>query len=228
MKKQSQIIVSVLGVIALVVITVGVSYAFFTYTKEGSTENTISTGTLKFLYDEKTGAGNGINIVDALPMPDAQGMIQTGNDNIFDFKVTATTQGTTSIAYEVNAIKVAGESDLPDTIMKVFLVEVPGNEVINGEGNYTGSTGALFSNLTTTGTPDAVGKVLYSSTIPAGTANYEKNFRLRMWIDENADFSAPGDSETGEGKYNGKSFKIKINVYANAQVITSPSPSPTV
>lgn len=223
MKKQSQIILSVLGVIALVVITVGVSYAFFTYTKEGATENTISTGTLKFLYDEKTGAGNGIKIADALPMTDAQGKIQTGTNNVFDFTVTGTTQGTASIAYEVNAVKVAGDSDLPDNIVKLYLVEVPGSEMANGEGNETTENGILYSDLTTTGTTGAVGKVLYSSTIPAGTASYQKNFRLRMWIDSTADFSAPSGSTTGEGKYNNKTFSVKVNVYANAQVITVPA-----
>ncbi len=220
-KNRNQIILSILGIIALVVVTAGVSYAFFTYAKEGTTINTISTGTLKFLFTENDNAGNGIRIENALPISDAQGLVQTGEGNIFDFTIDSTTEGASAINYEVNAIK-QSSSTLPDEVVKVALADTTsGTEVFGGEGNLTKTTGILFSELDQTTTSGANGKKLYTGVVNANTKNYVKTFRLRMWLDESADFSPEEDSTTGEGKYNGKVFSLKINVYANANVISS-------
>ncbi|MCI5967565.1 MAG: hypothetical protein MRZ42_04210, partial [Tenericutes bacterium] len=66
MKNRNNILLSILGIITLVIVTVGVSYAFFSYTKKGTTENSIKTGTITFLYTEVTGVGKGIKIEDSL------------------------------------------------------------------------------------------------------------------------------------------------------------------
>ena len=65
MKNKKKVLLSVLGIMLLVLVTVGVTFAVFTYTKLGTTENTVTTGTLKFLYTENTGVGAGINIENA-------------------------------------------------------------------------------------------------------------------------------------------------------------------
>ena len=72
-KKSTGLLLSILGVISLVLITAGVTYAFFSYAKQGTTENVIKTGTITFLYDELEGVGNGIKITDAIPMTDEVG-----------------------------------------------------------------------------------------------------------------------------------------------------------
>ena len=45
--KKKQIIITLVAIISLIVITVGVTYAFFNYAKEGTTDNTIQTGSIK-------------------------------------------------------------------------------------------------------------------------------------------------------------------------------------
>ena len=50
MKNKKSLVLSVIAVVMLLVITIGVSYAFFSYTKKGTTENSIKTGTITFLY----------------------------------------------------------------------------------------------------------------------------------------------------------------------------------
>ena len=55
--KKKQIIITLIAIISLIVITVGVTYAFFNYAKEGTTDNTIKTGTITFLYTEVSGVG---------------------------------------------------------------------------------------------------------------------------------------------------------------------------
>ena len=50
-KKSTGLLLSILGVVSLVLITAGVTYAFFSYAKEGKTVNRITTGTIEFTYN---------------------------------------------------------------------------------------------------------------------------------------------------------------------------------
>ena len=86
-KKSKQILFSIFGILSLLVITIGVTYAVFTYTKEGTTDNVVTSGTLKFLYTENNTNGNGISITEAEPISDTKGKELVGDNNVFDFKV---------------------------------------------------------------------------------------------------------------------------------------------
>ena len=48
--KNKKIILSILGVLSIVLITTGITYAFFNYAKEGTTDNTITTDTIKLIH----------------------------------------------------------------------------------------------------------------------------------------------------------------------------------
>ena len=73
-------------------------------------------------------------------------------------------------------------------------------------------------------------EVLYSDNVPEGSRNYSQKYRLRMWVNEDTDFSPIKDNngeyivdqETGDYVYNnqGKTFSITVNVYADGRVIT--------
>ena len=43
-------------------------------------------------------------------------------------------------------------------------------------------------------------------------SNYEKNFRLRMWVADDTDFT--------DGSMNDKTFTLTVNVYADGKVVT--------
>lgn len=214
MKKKSGFILSILAILCLIVITGGVSYAFFTYAKEGTTDNIIRTGTITFLYTEVEANGAGISIEDALPINDETGKAQMGAQKVFNFKIQSINAGKTSIPYEVTARK-KNNSTLDEEAIKLYLTEVMGDQ----ETEVLLDT---YDNLKQTSiavAEDIIEKKIYTDTVPANSSNYEKNFRLRMWIPDTIDFSG--------GKYNGKTFTITINVYANTEVITVPSqPTP--
>ena len=204
--KKKQIIITLIAIISLIVITVGVTYAFFNYAKEGTTDNTIQTGTITFLYTEVSGVGKGISLTDAYPLSDSIGKIQTGEGKVFDFKVTSTISMNSSIDYQVTARKKT-DSTLDDSSVKVYLTEVNGTEQELLLSKY--------SELDQTDKVDSSKfdeRILYEATVPANTANYEKNFRLRMWVDENTDFT--------DGSMNDKTFTITVNVYADGKVVT--------
>ena len=215
MKNKKSLVLSVIAVVMLLVITIGVSYAFFSYTKKGTTENSIKTGTITFLYTEVTGVGKGIKIEDSLPISDDQGKLLTGSGNVFEFKITSDTLSNTSIPYEVTARK-SSNSTLDEKAVKVYLTEVDGEESELLLDNYSNLKG------TDTKIPEGiVEKTLYKGKVPANTTKYEKNFKLRMWLDESIDFSpVKDDSGNDTYPYNGKTFTLTVNVYANANVVT--------
>ena len=204
--KKKQIIITLIAIISLIVITVGVTYAFFNYAKEGTTDNTIQTGTITFLYTEVSGVGKGISLTDAYPVADSIGKVQVGEGKVFDFKVTSNISMNSNIGYQVTARKKTG-STLANSAVKVYLTELNGTEQELLLSKY--------SELSQTDKVDISKydeRILYEGTVPANTANYEKNFRLRMWVDENTDFS--------DGSMNDKTFTLTVNVYADGKVVT--------
>ena len=204
--KKEQIIITLIAIISLIVITVGVTYAFFNYAKEGTTDNVVKTGSITFLYTEVSGVGKGISLTDAYPVADSIGKVQVGEGKVFDFKVTSNISMDSNIGYQVTARKKTG-SALANSAVKVYLTEVNGTEQELLLSKY--------SELSQTDKVDSSKfdeRILYEATVPANTSNYEKNFRLRMWVDENTDFS--------DGSMNDKTFTLTVNVYADGKVVT--------
>ena len=205
--KKKLLILSIICMLSLVIITTAVSYAIFQYVKLGATENIITTGSITFLYTEVNEVGTGIQITDGLPITDSQGKVQTGDGNVFHFKITSETTGNAIIPYEVTARKKDG-STLDDDVVKLYLTEVNG-------GKEQELSLSKFSDLKQTDVevPDnIVEKTIYKGKVSSSMNYYEKAFRLRMWIDNDTDFS--------NNKYNDKTFTVTVNVYANAKIIT--------
>ena len=204
--KKKQIIITLVAIISLIVITVGVTYAFFNYAKEGTTDNTIKTGSITFLYTEVSGVGKGISLTEAYPVADSIGKVQVGEGKVFDFKVTSNISMNSNIGYQVTARKKTG-STLANSAVKVYLTEVNGTEQELLLSKY--------SELDQTDKVDSSKydeRILYEATVPANTSNYEKNFRLRMWVSDDTDFS--------DGSMNNKTFTLTVNVYADGKVVT--------
>ena len=204
--KKKQVLLTLIAIISLIVITVGVTYAFFNYAKEGTTDNTIKTGTITFLYTEVSGVGKGISLTDAYPVADSIGKVQVGEGKIFDFKVTSNISMNSSIGYQVTARKKT-DSTLANSAVKVYLTEVNGTEQELLLSKY--------SELSQTDKVDSSKydeRILYEGTVPANTKNYEKNFKLRMWVSDDTDFS--------DGSMNDKTFTLTVNVYADGKVVT--------
>ncbi len=206
--KDKKILVSVLGILGILLTTVGVTFAFFSYSKTGTKENSISSGKITFLYTE---AENGITLVDAMPMTDVQGKTQSLANNVFDFNITSTVGSSLEIPYTVTA-KVDNTSTLSAEYIKLYLTDQNDNElepirVVSTLEDYT------HSNINISGTE----KVIYEGIVPRNSGNYSKLFRLRMWIADNIDMNSNND---GVGTYNATTFKIKINVYSGGNITT--------
>lgn len=207
---QKNLIISIVLVLLIMLVTVGVSFAIFSYSGQGNIENIITVGNLKFLYTEVDGAGNGISIKNALPIPDTQGKNLVSSTEVFNFKVEADTSGTALLNYEVTVDKL-NTSTLPDEIIKIYVTEDGADAPLTIPAGRV----ATYSELIETNIANAKGKVVYRGTVPSNTSSYLKEFQLRMWIDENANFADPTND------YNNKEFSVKVNVYADSSKLTN-------
>mgnify|MGYP004529656599 FL=1 len=203
--KKKVLILSIIGLIGLIIVTIGITYAVFTYTKLGTTDNTVTSGTLKFLYTENTGVKTGIKLTNALPISDTQGKALDGDNNVFDFSIEATNTGTETIPYEVTLRK-KSTSTLAEENVKVYLTDR--TETIEKEELEP----TKYSELTQTNinVGNEIEKTIYKSSVAGGEVSYRKDFRLRMWIDE----------QSNQTDINGKEFTGMVNVYSNAKVIS--------
>lgn len=253
--KKKQLLLSAIGVFGVLAIISGVTYAFFSYSKSGDSTNVIKAGSVKFIYTENNAGGRGISISDAMPMSDLQGKAQTGENNYFDFRVTAKSSKAMAIPYTITA-RVDDSSTLDPKVIKVWLSDQSNNEVVPvkffdaADAASRSDVLQKFSDVSYASRYNE--RILYTGLVPANMdQEYVKNFRLRAWIDINTDFSpvetvtpascsvalaanvelnaenceAAGGTFTAAQTntnypYNGKTFKITVNVYANGQVVS--------
>ena len=199
---SKQVLLSVLGVAILVVAVVGVSFAAFTYSKTGTNDNTITTGTITMSYNETT---NGITLSNVLPMNDSNGIKLSDENQYFDFTVGASITGTTSINYKVTAVNTEHGTNLTNNYVKVYLTG--GSSADTGVGQA--ATPKLVSSLTTIGASDPTGAKQGEFLLDQGTFTQtnSKSYRLRMWVDQSYPVHSQAGSET---------YTLKVNVYGTA------------
>ena len=201
-KKGNLIIVVLL--LSIITMFLGFSAAIFFYLGKGSTNNVIQTGRIVFSYsDADIGSddGNGINISNALPVLDASGKRLSGQNEYFDFTITASTTNT-DLVYEIVANKQV-ESTMNEGVVKLYLTEFSGNDEIETPIT-SGTVTPTYSELSDTTNNLLEGKTIYYGTVKAGEVAYGKKFRLRMWIDSRATHDEIGET----------TFKVKVNVAA--------------
>ena len=163
--------------LSLITVFLGVSTAVFFYLGHGTTNNVIQTGRIVFSYsDAELGAGgDGIDIVNALPIPDANGKRLSATNEYFDFSVSASTTST-DLSYEIVVNKQDG-STLSDDLVKIYLIEFNGTSEVE-----TPITGGIktptYSELKTTTNNLLEGKSIYFGNVSAGEVSYGKRFRF--------------------------------------------------
>ena len=196
---SKQVLLSVLGIAILVVAVVGVSFAFFSYTKTGSTTNTISTGEI-YTY---MNTGDTMTLENAMPVqttptqviPDSAATVEegqpkgtTGDIGVLSFTVTGKNQSDTAITYKVYLVPGAAESKPAG---KTNLID---DEDIGLLMSSTATGGTAMTAITTATNVKALitenggsslsdGALLGTGTIPANTnADVTHSYTINMWV----------------------------------------------
>ena len=199
---SKKIFILLLLVTLLVVFVISFSFAVFVKTEEG-VDNTIESGEISMNYLEKT---NGISIENAMPTSDEVGVKQLGENEYFDFTVNSSLVGDVKIVYEIAAIKDVN-STIPDNEIRLYLeqeksgtytkVMEPKNFIAESKDTEIGTPkGAMvLKKVTKEREEDDSDKLV----------KYVDNYRLRMWLGENASIS---DVRT---------YAVKVNVYGKTE-----------
>lgn len=198
-KYDIKILILVMLIMSLVLLVSGITFALYSNLLTGTTSNVINTGTLYFTYTEGDFVTNGIKIDNAYPISDDIGKNLMGDNKYFDFVVNGeTTIG--DIDYEIVVLK-EDTSTLDNKYVKIYLtditsgIEVPSDLVINEDKVKT------YEELQSS--TKQSGKIVYLGKVKNNTLNYQRKFRLRMWM---------SDDVTMEDDIFGKSFSVKVNV----------------
>lgn len=201
---SKRVLLGIFATMMLVVAVVGVSFAMLFFSMKLSDQNSITTGTISMAFQDTTY----IDIVNAYPITDEEGMALSKDKEYMDFSVSATFSGKASIYYEISAVDESDSSKyktVPYDKLKIYLVE---------KGRERFSQPVLYSNLKTptlhtdiTGLAKKSDKLLTSGVLSSNSAGTDtRNYRLRMWIDESTeDLKEP------------MTFKLKVRLDAQQQ-----------
>ena len=193
MRKKNLIII--IGLIAFIAITIGVSYSYFVYNKDVAD---ISLDMGHISIDLANVNGN-LSLNDTVPKNDYFGTISS---DYIDFAVNATVD-TDEIYYEVYIMPKDGNT-LDTNYLKLYLTDQNNNQI---------SPIAVYNNLNSS--TKAGGKSIYRGIFNANQSgtlkSYTKDFRLRMWLDEDY-------PETASKKFDFDIYLYAYNVSSGSDV----------
>ena len=188
-----KVILSILGFLVVVVAVVGISFAAYRVTQT-STANSITSGSVVMNYTESS---NGIALANAVPIHDEVGMNMSDSSEYFDFSVSTTTSGEIDIPYEINLSEGFVEENILDRkYVKVYLTKI-----VDGQEEVIVSPTNL-SDLNVSDIREDAIKLYVANDVHELSENKVNKYRLRMWIDFDADMNLISNS----------SYKITVNV----------------
>ena len=192
---SKQVLLSVIGVAILVVAVVGVSFAFFNYTRTG-TPNTIRTGTITF-----NSSNSSMSITNVFPI--AKSALSTDVNNVGTSTVTISgnTNYTNGIDFEVTAQEVSSNIGTAAGKLPISV-----NVTTSSLSNVTtkgSNSGSMTVNSYEDGSTIYSGAVLASGRIPADTT-VNGTITIKAYVDAAAvaitdtyDSSDPGSDNMG-------------------------------
>lgn len=174
-----------IALVALIAI-IGVSYAFFTTSQDGTKTNVIKAGTLTLTLDDAS--ANGILLEKAIPVTDETGLTYTP----YEFTVTNSDDSIDAV-YDLTLVDTDIDSTLTrmdDTKVKYSLTSVA---TVDGTAGSEVTVTDLLSNVTDR-------KIASNVEIKAGD---KVEYKLRLWIDSNAGNEVAGQIFSAKINLNG-------------------------
>ncbi len=169
-KKRTYIYIGI--IILLIIAIIGVSFAFFNYTRTGP-RNTLQTGNIVFNYVD----GSALTLSNQEPIGETEAT--TGDSNKISFSITSHNTLPDGIKYSVYAVygdEETGKTRFPDSVVSLkFVPAADGDGFTTKTNNYETASNLTFTN----------GKALISTGIVKDTiAETTKNYEAYIWIDE--------------------------------------------
>jgi len=172
-EKKKRIVPIIISIIAVIIVVIGASYAWFTLTIEGTKTNTLRVGNLALTLDDESSVG--IHDENALPMLDEDG--ETLDPYHFTLKNEGSVPSDYTIYLDDDALD-EGEERIANSKVKYQL---------DKNGEKTKGLPSSIENETT--------RILDSGKIKGNSTN---TYDLRLWLDENVTSESSGQVFKGK------------------------------
>lgn len=184
---------TILSIFVVTIVMISSAYAIFSTVQKQESYNTLTVGTLKIDFDAtSTDMGNIINLNGAYPTSDEEGQ----KTNPYSFRIT--NSGTLAAAYKVKIIDdqdMINEDKCQDNLLPKANIKV----------SINGGTPFLLNSV------ESNEYVINSDTLnPSGN----KNFAIRIWIDENSGNEVLGKHYHGKIVVEGQNKQANQNIEA--------------
>ena len=167
--KNKKVTIAIISVVALLLVLIGVTYAYWLVTKTQTNSNILSSACLDITLDSES---NDIRLSNQYPLSDEDGM------KLIPYTFTVTNNCNMSIEYQV-ALESIGEeaTAIASSALKVAL-DTKSELLSNKAAAQTTVSGAYASH-----------KIGYGTLTASGNEGSSVTHDLRIWIDENAPIS---------------------------------------
>ncbi len=194
------LLIAIIGILLIIGIAIGATYAFFQYNKIGTKTLSFETGSINLQLGE---VGNGITLTDQFPMSDEAGISQA---TTYNFTISGYNTGTEPIYYEVVAVPggdVAGKTRFNDDEIKLYITDGTGVPVYGPTPTFELSNSE---------------SKLFIDTIPGGTpvaTPVTRSYFLRIWLNSERILISETDYVSGKNRYTPTEFQSK---YASVKI----------
>ena len=203
-------IIPVIFVILLLIITVGLSYAMYTFTGSGTKENVIQTGHIVITFNDV----NNISITNRYPETDSEGLANTDTNSQMIFTVTSDITGDTKVNYALGITDIQEGNTLTQDYIKIYLKK--GNNVATG---FTENKGELISSFKPLYIENIMDSHVLLTDVISGSEVH--TYTLKAWIDENYELPSTESNSNGTHTSNttSETFTFKIKGYGTTESI---------
>ena len=196
MNNSKQTILSIVGIAILVIAVVGVSFAFFTYSRTGTTNNVITTGSIEFEYEEDTQSA--LSLTNQFPQSDAEG---AAANEAFEFDVVGTIPASAnSINYKVYVVP--GEAETGKTRFADDQISIKVTTAAHTGSATTGvvETGYDTAHALSSAISTGSGIQVAHGTITNLGTEEQHDYTLTMWVNDTVTISDTDASKTYRAK----------------------------
>src|SRR5574344_442300 len=205
MENKKTTILTIVGVLVMIVMVTGISFALYTFTGTGSKENVITTGQISVSYEESSV----IELTNQYPMSDELGIGNT--ESVMNFTVSGTIRGNANINYAIGLDSIVEGTTLTEEFVKVYLLK--GDTVVS---TFTSGEGKTISSLEQYYVQNHMSSyAMYTDTF---TTSGSQAYTIKAWVSE--DYNLPTTVDGNSNSTTSEQFKFKIKVVGTDNVMT--------
>lgn len=182
---SKQVVLSIVGIAILVIAVVGVSFAFFTYSRQGSTNNVITTGSIEFVYEEDSTSA--LSLTNQFPQTNEEGI--ENSKFRFDVRGTLPTNAN-AVNYKVYAV--AGAEETGKTRMQNEEISIAVSSTNGGIPETTYEEGGALTDAVDT----TQGLQIAHGTVAASGEEVRHDYTLTMWVNDTVTISDTDATKT--------------------------------